>query len=580
MPEIMLHLARPAWLLLLPLPAVLSWLLYRQGTSHSGWARLLPETVARVLLSNTTAQHRGRWWLLAGGWMLAVIALSGPSVPAGQPQGLRAEAHAVVVVLDMSRAMLATDIKPERLQRAIRKIEDLLQRNDLETGLVVYAGSAHRVAPLTQDAETLSNLLRGLHPDIMPIDGQALEPGLQIARQMLSGRPPRRSSILLITSGVDDKALQALDQQAAELGSRLAVLGIGSAEGSPVALADGGFLRDEQGRILLPRLDAKQLASTLRRHGARYHGLTLDNSDLNQLLPPLRSAGIDSTTISQTLTEQSHWLLLLLLPIAALGYRRGWLGLVLCAGLLPVPAEALSWKDLWQRPDQQAMQLLDTDPAAAARRFEDPAWRAWAWYQAADMPRAIEQYRVLVQQQPDIAEHHANLGTALAMDGYYEAALESFEQALTRAPDLRIARHNRSRVEAWLEAQRTEEQTADSKATESSPSGPAPHDQDATQPANPTPAQTDSTTSSNQTPATEETSSSGTAESNNNSQTEPAGATGEALQPAAAGNTAQPPDALQRERQQAMQQWLDSIEDNPAELLRRKFLHQHLEQQQ
>ena len=77
MPEIMLHLARPAWLLLLPLPAVLSWLLYRQGTSHSGWARLLPETVAQVLLSNTTAQHRGRWWLLAGGWRLIGVAQDG-----------------------------------------------------------------------------------------------------------------------------------------------------------------------------------------------------------------------------------------------------------------------------------------------------------------------------------------------------------------------------------------------------------------------------------------------------------------------------------------------------------------------
>src|SRR5690606_36266986 len=144
--------------------------------------------------------------------------------------------------------------------------------------------------------------------------------------------------------------------------------------------------------------------------------------------------------------DHGHWLVLLLLPIAALGARRGWLGLLLCALLLPQDALAFSWNDLWQRPAQQAMQLLrGQQPAAAAHRSRAHERRAWALYPAA------EEWATLSHIQPDNPEYLFNRGTALAMAGDYSAALEAYEHALTLDPTHQGARHNRDALEDFLE---------------------------------------------------------------------------------------------------------------------------------
>ncbi|SES11322.1 VWA domain-containing protein [Halopseudomonas bauzanensis] len=592
-----LSFARPLWLLVLPPAVILLVLLYQRGWRQSGWEQLLPASLRPWLLQqHPGGSHALRFVLLGLTWTLAILALAGPVMDStNQPR--RLPDSAVVMVLDVSRNMLSDDLAPDRLQRAKHKIRTLMQDYpDSQLGLVAFAGSAHRVSPLSRDRNTLRSLLTALDPEIMPIDGQNLDQAMVLARQMLSGHPQSTSQILLLTSGLDSPEREVLASHARELGAQLAILGIGTASGAPVPLPEGGFMRDSEGRILLPRLNGQQLAAVARQHGSRYHGITVGNRDLDYLLQPLRTTTDAEVSDRHLPLDQGHWLVLLLLPLAALGARRGWLGVLLIAALLPPPAQALSWADLWQRPDQQAMQLLEQQqPAAAAERFSDPAWHAWALYQAGDYEQAATAWAALAATEPDNAEHHFNRGTAQAMAGDYQPALESYEQALTRDPRHTAARHNRGIIEALLEQLRQQQQEDASTEGDAASSGEQPRTTGSQTAGNgngngngkePTPAASTSAQGSkaDATPGSTTPATGGAASGDlNNGQASPSMGSGPQREE---GGSTSPRGPQQQnnnaalEQRQALQQWLREIPDDPAELLRRKFLYQHLQQQE
>ncbi len=570
-----LTLLRPWWLLLW-LPAIwLAWRLYRNHRRGQQWQRVIsPKLQPWLLQQPDTRQRRGRYWLIGLGWCLAVLILSGPAWET-EDHRLLNDRSALVMVLDVSRQMLANDLPPNRLKLAQRKIHDISQRHaDSQLGLIAFAGSAHRVTPLTTDAQTLRAMVDGRHPDMMPRDGQRLDLALELARATLDQLPPDSSRLLLITAGLPAEQQSLLQQQASELGSRLIILGVGSADGAPLPLPEGGFMRDEDGRILLSRLDAPALASLARRHGAGYHGLTLDDSDIDYLLSDLFQSGERSTDHSRRLADQGHWLLLLLLPLAALGARRGLLVVLLGVLWLPTPAAASWWQDLWQRPDQQAMQLLtEGQPAAAAERFEHPAWRAWAWHAEGDYARAAAAWARLIAQAPDNPDYHFNHGTSLALAGRYTAALEAFEQALTRAPNHQAARHNRARVEAYLESLQQDsepdpqEQTTDAERNDEQPDAASGNGQNTAETLPDPVTPTDDGDGTSDTERSAPSASPATPETATDS-SEPTTAD------TPASTAGQPARSLTRE-QEAQRRWLQEIDDNPGELLRRKFRHEY-----
>ena len=141
-------------------------------------------------------------------------------------------------------------------------------------------------------------------------------------------------------------------------------------------------------------------------------------------------------------------MLLPLVLIAACGFRRGWLGVWLVLLIPPPPAHAFSWQDLWLRPDQQASRLLEQGEAsAAAERFQDPRWRATARYQAGDYAAAVEGFT------GKDADGRYNRGNALARAGRLQEALAAYDQALQQQPDHADARFNRALIEKLLREQ-------------------------------------------------------------------------------------------------------------------------------
>jgi Ca-activated chloride channel family protein len=457
MPEAF-HFQQPAWFLaLLPL-ALLIWRVRRHGSADSAWRRVCDANLLPYLLINPLrAESRWPLWLLAAGWLIAVIALADP-VWEKMPQPVFRTEAARVVVLDLSRSMNSADLKPSRLERARYKVEDVLRRSEEgQVGLVVFAGDAFVVAPLTQDARTITEQLKALEPGLMPVQGSRVDRGLRKAGELLKQAGAGRGEILLITDGYEgDQALEAA-RELQRQGDTVSVLGVGTKEGAPLSDGAGGFVQDDKGTVVVPRLDVASLRALANAGGGRYATITGNNADLNALLTPLvprLNAKVEQTGLkTDAWRSRGPWLVVLLLPLAALGFRRGWLlGVVLLVVATvtpPQPAMASTWDDLWTRRDQQAAQALAAgEDARAAELATDPQQRGTAQYRAGQYEQSLESFSKATG--PDAAY---NQGNALARLGRYKEAIAAYDRALATQPHMEDAQHNKAVIEKLLQQQ-------------------------------------------------------------------------------------------------------------------------------
>lgn len=605
------HFLRPYWFLALIPLALLLWISYHAYRNDSGWQNVCDERLLPHLLMIHRSASQG-WWvgLLGLGWLIAILALAGPTWTK-QTQPVYSMQKGQVIVLDLSRSMGAADLKPTRLVRARFKVADILARSqEGQTGLVVFAGDAFVVSPLTQDATTISALLSALDPSIMPVQGSRADRGLLKAAELLQQAGFERGEILLVADGINGEPALAKARELGSEGFRVSVLAVGTQAGAPIPLPERGFLKDPSGNIVIPRTNLEALESLSREGGGRFALLSHDNSDLERLLvEPTHTLteevqGTDQETV--VWREAGPWLVVGLLPLAALAFRRGWL-LILLVLIMPHPSWALSWNDLWQRRDQQVNQALQQgDFERAANLATNPMQHGIAAYRQGRYDQAAAAFA-----QASGANAHYNRGNALARLNRFEEALTAYDAALAEKPNMPDAKANRDLVEELLRQQR---QQAQEKNKDLNQNGQQAQDKDSSQnsqqentaqqqqqpgqdqgnknnPAqtknNTQQASTNSQPSKNNQQSSEDAQKSPTAPqtSSDNSKKNPPQTANQPEQQMPEPRDARQNDALaQRESeadltraegQQMMEQWLRRIPDDPGGLLRRKFLYQY-----
>ncbi len=445
------HWLRPDWLWALPLIGLMTYALARRQLAPGSWQSIIDPALAPYILSR--AQIKGlsyRWWLILIGGVLAVTALAGPSWNRVEQPVFRSE-QAIVIALDLSRSMDAQDLTPSRLTRARLKILDILDaRQSGQTALVVYSSNAFTVTPLTTDADTVAALVNSLSTDIMPSRGSYPVAAIRKSQTLLEQAGVAYGEVLLITDGGTSPAAERAAADLQSSGYSLSVLGVGTSQGAPIPRAGGGFITDRSGNIVVPRIEEIALRSLAAAGGGRFALLSADNSDINTLLSGEVGIGSASDELLATdlWQEEGPWLLLLLVPMAAMAFRRG-LVLVLLLFLLPVaePVYAFGWEDLWLTRDQQAQRELDEGKAMeAGELFEDPVWRAVAKYRAAEYGPSAAGFG----NQEDI-ENLYNLGNALARLGEIETAIDAYEQVLEVDPEMEDALYNRDLLKDLIE---------------------------------------------------------------------------------------------------------------------------------
>lgn len=419
-----LELLRPAWLLaLLALPAW-AWLRRRGARAGEAWRRAVDPHLLPHLLDPGQARRPGAGpWLAALAFLVAVLALAGPSWRQVE-QPLWQSRVPTVLALDLSSASLATDLPPTRLAQARARLATRLERHGGgPLALVVFAGDAFTVTPLTEDVANIALFLDALQPDVMPADGQAADRAIEWSRELLQRGGFARGHIVLLTDRADAAARRAA-ADARATGYTVSAVGLGTPAGAQVRTLAGGSAR--------VALDEPALRALADAGGGRY--ARLGDGDAAAFAPPAGPAAGDGRGHARLRQDGGYWLLpavVLLALLAWLRPARTALALVLVIGLArPLSVQAA---DAWRRPDQQAhVDLL----------------RGVEAYRRGEYDRAVDLFA-----RGDGAIAHYNRGNALARAGRLQDAVSAYDQALRRDPRMADARANRATVLAAMQRQ-------------------------------------------------------------------------------------------------------------------------------
>lgn len=432
----------------------------------------------------------------------------------------------------------------------------------------MFAGDAHAVSPLTDDNKTILALLSTLGPEMMPAPGSALAPALTLARSLFVSAGAATGRVLVITDEVRDapaalSAASALSDQ-----YPLSLMVVGTQSGAPIRLPQSmgdNFLKDAQGSLVIPAVNFDVIQRFANASGASLTELNLLNDDLSIWLEPPNRLDESFRVVERDFDlweELGPYLIILLLPLAIFGFRRGWLWVLAVVILMPADQAVAAdfWTDLWQTRDQQGASALELDaPESAATLFEDPAWRATAHYRNQDFQAAAEDFAA-----SEGIENDYNRGNALARAGDLDKALAAFDEVLASDPKHEDAAFNKALIEQLLEQQSQEQDASDQgepdeqnpqeggQGEENQESG----EQDPSQDAQ-SQQEGDAGDDAQDSEAERE-------QAEADQRDEEADQTSEqAVQEADA--------ALDPEEAQALEQWLKRVPDDPGGLLRRKF---------
>jgi Ca-activated chloride channel homolog len=244
------HFLRPYFLLGLIPTCFLMWCVWKQRMTNGSWASICDPSLLQALIKQQPRTQSTKFliWLLLFSLCLLWIAASGPAWKK-MPMPLYSESIPKMIVLDISKSMLAGDLPPDRLQRAKFVIQDLLQTPQVTPiGFIAYTQEPFTVSPLTEDTQTISALLPSLDSDTAPVGGQNLSLALKQASEIIQQAHFKYGAILVLTGTLPDTSAISQAEQLSQLGFRVSILPI--VHSSQTKTAFKAFVQAGGGQLL------------------------------------------------------------------------------------------------------------------------------------------------------------------------------------------------------------------------------------------------------------------------------------------------------------------------------------------
>ncbi|MFC1811613.1 VWA domain-containing protein [Thermodesulfobacteriota bacterium] len=427
-----------------------------------------------------------RRWIKAGlmlwGLLFVAIAISGPQY-GFKWQEVEQKGVDIIIALDCSKSMMATDIQPTRLDRAKREVYDLLGMLEGDrVGLVAFAGTAFLQCPLTLDYGAFHLFLGALSPDFLPVGGTDIAGALNSAFSGFDDKKNTEKAVILITDGESTGGDHLKAAEAAQkAGIRVFCIGVGQDEGVPVPDSQGGFKKDISGKIVLTKLDEAMLKKIAVMTGGTYVRSMAGDMDLDVIYTNDIRGKMEMTTLSsgkkQIWEDRYQWFLSL--AIAAL------MAELFLPAVRKVSAFGLLFL-LLLSPSANAGDLTDGLDAYEKGNYES-ALEAFmdaqlddperseilynignAYYKLGDFNAANLSYQQALKTEKENLKQKAwyNLGNTHYRKGALEDAVKSYTAALEIDPDDAQARQNLEFVKKRMEQQKTEQQQKDDNSKE------------------------------------------------------------------------------------------------------------------
>lgn len=448
------HFLRPKLLwLLLPLVIILI-LSIVNSKEDVKWKKVIAPHL-RPFVIKKGSESLKKWMQFALVLILgiATVGAAGPTWKMSEIPDKKLETP-LVIALDLSQSMMATDIQPNRLERAKFKIKDLLEENPkARIALVGFAGSAHTIVPLTRDYKIISTHLDGLSPSMMPYSGTNLEAALELA-DTLTNITTATSKLLLITDDFTDETFDLI-QKYVLTGNRIVeIIPMNTVTGGQVPAPGGkGSLKDSKGTVVLSKLNTGLLNKLASLENIHINYLTLDNSDMELLGKSIKTNlefNEKNDEIKNEWQDEGYWLMVPVLFFVLMWFRRGWVIFSLVFTLsLSSCAEKQSFIDLWETKDYQAQKIAKKgNYQEAAETFMDPLRKGVAYYKAGNYEEAIVAFK-----KDTTAMGAYNLGLSHYKNGDFAAAEMAFGKAIELDPDNELAKENLKASQQIMEGQ-------------------------------------------------------------------------------------------------------------------------------
>lgn len=465
------QLLNPTWLYAIIPAVLLSIWLYRKPKTTS----LIANHLSQQLGLDQTNTHSSVVGVLLSAWLIAIIALAGPSFQKQQVPSFGVN-NARVIVMDMTLSMYATDLAPNRLTQARYKVMDLLPAlKEGTTGLVAYSADGYMISPLTNDTNTLASLIPNLSPDIMPTRGSNAAAGVKKAIDMLTQAGHQQGDIILVADGLSSAESDNIATQLKGTNWNLSVMSVGTAQGAPIRLPSGDMFTHD-GVTVVAKADLNALQSLAQAGHGVYTALRTDDVDIQTLTQALNHVELKTSKQNKGSPElevhinNGFWLLPILLIFALGAFRRGGifsLALLVSLPLLQpqnafaaqetqpkaMPESGFELSSIFKTPDQQGYQSYQAkDYAKAATQFENRAWQGAAQYQAGNYQAAIQSLQGLKDE-----DSRYNLANAQAQAGQLEQAKQGYEDILKTNPNHADAKKNLEIVNKALQQQKQQQ---------------------------------------------------------------------------------------------------------------------------
>jgi len=445
----------------IPLIWTVYFLFYKPQTSKRQLEKFIEPHLLKFLIIEKKGGKQSGWkslflWSIV--WTLLTLALAGPRWNFREVE-VSTKDQSLVILLDLSESMNATDVRPSRLVRAKQKIEDLLNGSQgVKIGLIAFAADPHMIAPLTEDKEMIRHLLPSLETDLVYVQGSRLSSAFEMAAAMLQAEPGNNKSLLVISDGdFEDGAAVAAAKKVADAGVVIYTMGIGTIEGA--------ILQDKQGNNLkkkgMPIL-SKLVKTTLEDIAKLGKGNYLDGKNsagegliLKQL--ETRAEVMAAGQKKRLWNEHFYLLLLPVLPIILWWLRRGSIFSFVFLLFLPCfQMQASLNESYFMNSEERGKWVLDQgEYELAAEFFVDPYCKGVAHYKAGNFIEAEKKFREASSQDVSM-EASYNLGNSLVQQRKFKAAIAVYEDVLKQWPEHLKARENLELVKKMMDQQKKE----------------------------------------------------------------------------------------------------------------------------
>jgi len=400
-----------------------------------------PELVQLLIRNFSSWRFLVKSGLALLAFIVIILGAGNPQKP-GSMQNVQRKGVDVMIVLDVSKSMLARDIKPSRLERAKQLLLRLVDRLDNDRiGLVLFAGRPYLQMPLTTDHGAARMYIQNASPDAVPTQGTVIAEALQMANSAFNTKERKYKSVLLISDGEDhDPDAMKEAKHLAQDGVMINTIGIGTPEGSPIVdPATGELKKDDQGNVVLSKLNEAELQQLSNATNGQY--IRLDNVDdaLITMTQQLENAEKKSMTDAELIDYKSYF---------------QWF---LAAALVLLVVEFLLSERRSERSERRALSekktrissvaapvillliLLSSIATPASAQTTNSRIRSGnRYYKKQQIDKSIQQYRSAVQQAPDNPTANYNLGNAQFRKNQYDEASKSYDATIRNSQDKKM----------------------------------------------------------------------------------------------------------------------------------------------